>query len=66
MAQENPEVIIAPSILSADFGRLNDEVKAVEQAGADWIITGNLAEEFDDADELQRVLSQVITEMNGA
>ena len=37
MAQENPEVIIAPSILSADFGRLNDEVKAVEQAGADWI-----------------------------
>ena len=37
MAQENPEVIIAPSILSADFGRLNDEIKAVEQAGADWI-----------------------------
>ena len=37
MAQENPEVIIAPSILSADFGRLNDEVKEVEQAGADWI-----------------------------
>ena len=37
MSQENPEVIIAPSILSADFGRLNDEVKAVEQAGADWI-----------------------------
>ena len=37
MAQKNPEVIIAPSILSADFGRLNDEVKAVEQAGADWI-----------------------------
>ena len=37
MAQEDPEVIIAPSILSADFGRLNDEIKAVEQAGADWI-----------------------------
>ena len=37
MAQEDPEVIIAPSILSADFGRLDDEVKAVEQAGADWI-----------------------------
>lgn len=28
---------IAPSILSADFGRLADEVRAVEQAGADWI-----------------------------
>ena len=37
MAEKNPEVIIAPSILSADFGCLNDEVKAVEQAGADWI-----------------------------
>ena len=35
-------------------------------AGADWIITGNLSEEFDDADELQRVLTQFITEMNGS
>ena len=30
-------VLIAPSILSADFGRLADEVRAVEAAGADWI-----------------------------
>ncbi len=30
-------VIIAPSILAADFSRLGDEVKAVEDAGADWI-----------------------------
>ncbi len=30
-------VIIAPSLLSADFGRLAEEVKAVEQAGADWL-----------------------------
>lgn len=29
--------IIAPSILSADFTRLGDEIKAVEKAGADWI-----------------------------
>ena len=28
---------IAPSILSADFGRLADEVRVVEEAGADWI-----------------------------
>ena len=28
---------IAPSILSADFAKLGDEVKAVESAGADWI-----------------------------
>ena len=30
-------VKIAPSILSADFGRLAEEVKAAEEAGADWI-----------------------------
>jgi ribulose-phosphate 3-epimerase len=30
-------VKIAPSILAADFSRLGDEVKAVEEAGADWI-----------------------------
>jgi ribulose-phosphate 3-epimerase len=28
---------IAPSILSADFGRLAEEVRAVEAAGADWL-----------------------------
>ena len=30
-------IIVAPSILSADFGRLNEEIAAVEAAGADWI-----------------------------
>ncbi len=30
-------IIVAPSILSADFGRLADEVRAVDRAGADWI-----------------------------
>jgi len=29
--------LIAPSILAADLGRLADEVRAVEAAGADWI-----------------------------
>ena len=29
--------IVAPSILSADFGQLADEVRAVTDAGADWI-----------------------------
>ena len=28
---------IAPSILAADFAKLGDEVRAVDQAGADWI-----------------------------
>ena len=30
-------VLIAPSILSADFARLGEEVAAVDRAGADWI-----------------------------
>jgi ribulose-phosphate 3-epimerase len=30
-------MLIAPSILSADFSRLGDEIRAVEAAGADWI-----------------------------
>lgn len=30
-------VLIAPSILSSDFARLGEEVKAVDEAGADWI-----------------------------
>jgi ribulose-phosphate 3-epimerase len=29
--------IIAPSILSADFAKLGEEVRAIDQAGADWI-----------------------------
>jgi ribulose-phosphate 3-epimerase len=29
--------VIAPSILAADFGRLAEEVRAVDAAGADWI-----------------------------
>jgi ribulose-phosphate 3-epimerase len=32
-----PRVLVAPSILSADFARLGEEVAAVEAAGADWI-----------------------------
>lgn len=30
-------VLISPSILSADFARLGDEVRAIDAAGADWI-----------------------------
>lgn len=32
-----PSILIAPSVLSADFARLGDEVRAVDAAGADWI-----------------------------
>jgi ribulose-phosphate 3-epimerase len=30
-------LIVAPSVLAADFGRLAEEVAAVDRAGADWI-----------------------------
>jgi ribulose-phosphate 3-epimerase len=30
-------VLVAPSILSADFGRLDEQVRAIDTAGADWI-----------------------------
>jgi ribulose-phosphate 3-epimerase len=36
-AQAPSRLVIAPSLLSADFGRLRDEVRAVEAAGADWL-----------------------------
>ena len=32
-----PAPLIAPSILSADFARLGEEVRAIDEAGADWI-----------------------------
>ncbi len=31
------EIIVAPSLLAADFTRLGDEVAAIEKAGADWL-----------------------------
>jgi ribulose-phosphate 3-epimerase len=31
------DIIISPSILSADFAKLGEEVRAVDAAGADWI-----------------------------
>jgi ribulose-phosphate 3-epimerase len=37
MSSSAPSLKVAPSILSADFGKLAEEVAAVERAGADWI-----------------------------
>src|SRR6201991_2175909 len=31
------DILIAPSILAADFARFGEEVEAVDKAGADWI-----------------------------
>jgi len=36
-SERSSPIIIAPSILSADFTRLGEEVRAVDTAGADWI-----------------------------
>ncbi len=36
-APESRPVTIAPSLLAADFGRLREEVSAIEAAGADWL-----------------------------
>ena len=33
----NPGIIVAPSLLAADFSRAAEEVAAVEAAGADWL-----------------------------
>lgn len=33
----NKQIIISPSILSADFARLGEDLTAVQDAGADWI-----------------------------
>ena len=37
MPAANGKICVAPSILSADLWRLGEEVKTVEQAGADWL-----------------------------
>ena len=37
MNHPNPPTIVAPSILAADLGRLDQEVQSVVQAGADWL-----------------------------
>ncbi len=33
----NRRVLVSPSLLSSDFGRLAEEVRAIEAAGADWV-----------------------------
>lgn len=37
MAHAPARILVAPSILSADFARLGEEIAALESAGADWI-----------------------------
>jgi ribulose-phosphate 3-epimerase len=34
---DEKKILIAPSILSADFSRLGEEIREIEKAGADWV-----------------------------
>jgi len=44
--------------------RNGETAKIASDAGADWVITGNLTESFDDANALQNVLMEFISTMN--
>ena len=65
-----PEMISAAkrtapnAIIIVGGGMYNGELaKQSVKAGADWIVTGNLTEEFDDADELEKVMRKYIQTM---
>ncbi|MFL2956439.1 MAG: phosphoglycerol geranylgeranyltransferase [Candidatus Thalassarchaeaceae archaeon] len=66
----NPKLITAAreacNLVLIVGGGIRDGATArlAAQAGADWIVTGNLTESYDDADELQRVLTEFIKTMN--
>lgn len=36
-ASSPPAILVAPSLLAADFGRLAEELASIEAAGADWV-----------------------------
>ena len=54
------EAITIPLIVGGGIWDGQSARRAVH-AGADWVVTGSLTEEFDDPDELQRTLSQLIS-----
>ena len=53
-------IIVAPSILAADFSRLGDEIERVEAGGADWIhcdiIDGHFVDNISFGPEIVRMV----------
>lgn len=45
--------------------RDGESARAAVEAGADYVVTGNLTEQFDDADNLRATLSEIISAMRG-
>nr|AIE99623.1 geranylgeranylglyceryl phosphate synthase (pcrB) [uncultured marine group II/III euryarchaeote KM3_115_A12] len=68
----SPDLIRAAKAASENLiilvgGGIKDGTSALAaiEAGADWVVTGNLTEQFDDAATLQSTLESFITQMNG-
>ena len=52
-----------PLIIGGGIRDVEAASKAVD-AGADWIVTGNLTEEFDDASKLQEILTSLVNSIS--